>query len=298
MFNTEIYFSTFIYILIIILLIIIVSIKTISFWKRRDRSYHLKFLGLLCSALIYNIVEGLLPDKYFGINLISQNIFAWIIGLGVAYHYFIFTKIEYGIVLLKKISFSLIGMLALLSLIILFILPYTITGSLLISRFYFLSFFLILLLLAEIIVIDQQLKKLKSRESILFKIHDFNGIIAFSGLISLPITILIFGDNQFIEQTFFTMGFFIITIDYFLYELRKKEIKKNISFEQLTVREAEILNLLLENPDLKYAELSQILHISEKTLSTHLSNIYKKIGIKNKQELREISKSNKNILNA
>lgn len=295
MFNTEICFSTFIYILIFIVLIIIVSVKITLTWKKRDRNYHLKFLGLLCSGLIYNTVEGLLPDKNIDINFISQNIFAWIIGLGVAFHYFIFIKTEYDLIFIKQISFSTIGMFALVSLIILFILPYTITGSLIIPRFYFLSFFLILLLFAAIIVSDRQIKKIKKQKNILFKVHDFNGIFAFIGLISLPITILIFGDNQFIEQTFFSMGFFIIAFDYFLYELRKKEIKKNISFNNLTVREAEILNILLENPDLKYAELSQTLHISEKTLSAHLSSIYKKIGIKNKQEIREISRSYKSI---
>ena len=78
MFNTEICFSTFIYILVFVLLIIITSVQLISVWKRRDRDYYLRVTELLVSGLTYNCVEGLLPDKEIGINIISQNIFAWL----------------------------------------------------------------------------------------------------------------------------------------------------------------------------------------------------------------------------
>nr|WP_276590706.1 MULTISPECIES: helix-turn-helix transcriptional regulator [unclassified Chryseobacterium] len=67
-------------------------------------------------------------------------------------------------------------------------------------------------------------------------------------------------------------------------------MKKHIPFEKLSARETEILKLLLENPNLKYAEISGMLNISEKTLSTHLSNIYKKVEIKSKKEIKELSK--------
>ena len=101
----------------------------------------------------------------------------------------------------------------------------------------------------------------------------------------------IFGDNQVIEQSSFSFGFFILAIDFFLYDLRKKELKKNIPFADLSARENEILKILLDNPDLKYAQISEQLNISEKTLSAHLNKIYKKIGIKSKKEINELSKS-------
>ncbi|MET3536104.1 LuxR C-terminal-related transcriptional regulator [Chryseobacterium limigenitum] len=296
MFNTEMNFSTFLYILIFVLLIIVVSIQLILVWKRRDRRFYLKFLGLIYSGLLYNFVEGLLPDKNIGINIMSQNIFAWIVGVGVAFHYFTFIKKEYNLSFIKEFSFSTIAIFALLTLMILFILPYTITGSLSYSRIYFLTFILALLSLAIVLVAKQQIKKMKKHKNIIFKIHDIIGIFSFLGLTSLPLTILIFGDNQFIEQTFFSLGFFVLSLDYFLYPLRKKEIKKSISFEKLSVRETEILMMLLDNPNLKYSELSKILNISEKTLSTHLSNIYKKIEIKSKKEIQEMSKMYKDSL--
>ncbi|WP_426480677.1 hypothetical protein [Chryseobacterium sp. R2ACT005] len=54
MFNTEMNFSTFLYIIIFVLLIIIVSIQLTLVWRRRDRRFYLKFLGLICSGLIYS----------------------------------------------------------------------------------------------------------------------------------------------------------------------------------------------------------------------------------------------------
>lgn len=296
MFNTEMNFSTFLYILIFVLLIIIVAIQLTLYWKRRDRKFYLKFIGLIGSGLIYNSVEGLLPDKSLGINIMSQNIFAWIVGVGIAFHYFIFIKKEYNLKFIKEFSLSTIAIFTLLTLIILFILPYTVTGSLSYSRICFLTFILSLLSLALILVAKQQIKKMKKQKNIIFKIHDTIGLLSFLGLISLPLTILIFGDNQFIEQTFFSLGFFIVSLDYFLYPFRKKEIKKSIPFEKLSVRETEILMMLLDNPNLKYSELSKILNISEKTLSTHLSNIYKKIEIRNKKEIQEMSKMYKETL--
>ncbi len=290
MFNTELYLSTFISILIFIVLLIIVSVQLFFVWKRRDRNFYLKFLGLIISGIIYNVVEGLLPDERFNVNIISQNICAWIIGLAVALHYFIYIKNEYDLVFFKKFSISSIGMFACITLIMLFILPYTMTGSLETSRVFFLSFFLALFILAAIIVIKQQIAKFKNRKTKVFKTHDIIGILAFFGLISLPVTILVFGDNQLIEQTSFSIGFFVVSVDFFLYGFRKKEMKKHIPFEKLSARETEILKLLLENPNLKYAEISGMLNISEKTLSTHLSNIYKKVEIKSKKEIKELSK--------
>ncbi len=296
MFNTEILFSTAVYISLFLLLIMSVLVRLIVAWRKRDRNYHLKFLGLLLSGLVYNIIEGLLPDKKIAINIISQNIFAWIIGLSIAFHYFIFIKNEYHFTFIKKISSNQVALFILLTLILLFILPYTITDSLEDSRTCFLTLCLILLLFVITTVIYQQIRKIKMQKSFILKIHEFNGIFGLLGLISLPVTILLFGDNQFIEHTFFSIGFFALAIDYFLYGLRKKEMRKNISFDPLTIREKEILSMLLENPHLKYSEVSQKLNISEKTLSAHMSKIYKKTGIKGKKEIHKISETLKDLL--
>lgn len=291
MFNTQIELSTFIYILILVVLFIVVCLKLAIVWKKRDRNYYLNFCALIFSGIIYNLVEGLLPDPNFGIDILPQNIVAFTVGSGVAFHYLFYLKKIYSLKFFEKISFSSIGLSASIALIVLFILPYTVTKSLEISRVFFLGFFLIVLLLMIITVIKNQSLKIVEEKSKILKFHSLTGIFGFLALLSLPLNILIFGDNQVIEQSSFSFGFFILAIDFFLYDLRKIELKKNIPFAVLSVRENEILKILLDNPELKYAQISEQLNISEKTLSAHLNKIYKKIGIKSKKEINELSKS-------
>lgn len=291
MFNTQIEPCTFFYILILIGLFIVVSIQCILVWWKKDRNYYLNFCALLFSGIVYSVVEGLIPDPNFGFDILPQNIIAFTVGLIVAFHYLFYLKNEYSLKFYEKVSFSSIGMAACMALIVLFILPYTVTKSLEISRIFFLGFFLIVLSLMIFVVIKIQSTKIKGEKSVIQKIHNIIGILGFLSLLSLPFNILIFGDNQIIEQSAFSFGFFFLSIDFFLYGLRKKELKKNIPFTVLSARENEIFQLLLDNPELKYAQISDQLNISEKTLSAHLNKIYKKVGIKNKKEISEISKS-------
>ena len=63
-------------------------------------------------------------------------------------------------------------------------------------------------------------------------------------------------------------------------KISKNEFPENTLI--LTKREKEISKLLLENPDLSYSEIGEKLFISEKTVSKHLSNCFKKSKTKNK----------------
>lgn len=290
MFNTEIFPSTFIYIILFTVLLLVGVINLIQKWDKSDRNYYLKYTALWTSGLMYNLVEGLLPDKNFPLGILPQNIIAWTVGIVVAYHFLVFLKTEYHVEFLKKdIPMNTIGMVALLLFVLLFILPYTITKSIEQSRVFFVAFFLIVLFIANLFFVRQLYQRMKKEANIFLKIHSFNGILGFVGLFSLPFTILAFGDNQVIEQTAFSFGFFAVSFDYFFYHKRKEEFKKTISFENLTNRESEILKVMLENPELKYAQISDMLNISEKTLSTHLSNIYKKTDINSKKDIEELS---------
>jgi len=65
-----------------------------------------------------------------------------------------------------------------------------------------------------------------------------------------------------------------------------KEIpkKKNINLvNTLTKRELEIIKLVIESKSNK--EVSKVLFISENTVKSHLSKIYKKIGVNNRMQL-------------
>ena len=80
--------------------------------------------------------------------------------------------------------------------------------------------------------------------------------------------------------------FYIFYRFYFAAPVSKTEKSLNPEFVKnfsLTRREQEIILALLEGKSNK--ELAQALFVSEKTIETHLGNIYKKIGVKNRLEL-------------
>lgn len=76
---------------------------------------------------------------------------------------------------------------------------------------------------------------------------------------SLPIVMFILGDNQDVEQSLYTFGFLFLMISYYLYD---KDLSFNGKIQNLTPREKEILIIVVENPDIKYVDLSEQLHIS------------------------------------
>ena len=63
-------------------------------------------------------------------------------------------------------------------------------------------------------------------------------------------------------------------------EILKEEFIKDFG---ITKREQEIILALLHGKSNK--ELAESLFVSEKTIETHLANIYRKVGVKNRLEL-------------
>ena len=57
----------------------------------------------------------------------------------------------------------------------------------------------------------------------------------------------------------------------------------NCSKYAISVRETEVLRLILEG--LTYKEVGEKLFISEKTVDSHMQNIYAKVGVRNKLSL-------------
>lgn len=282
MFNTEIYFSTFIYILVLLILIIQVLFNTIT---RENISYKIRLLLLLLFGLIYNIIEGLLPDRHFPIDLLTQNIIAWSVGIIVAFYTFFYIKIEFNINIIRPLTITSLSYIISISFIFLFIVPYNYTKSLDTARKLFLEIPLLTLILSIFSTCYKQYKEFENYNNLYLKIHTACGIGGLLGVTSLPITILLFGDNQLIEQTFFSLGIFIMYIDYLFLNQRNKVYENKINLGNLTKREKDVLDLILNNPDKKHLELSKKIFISEKTFSSHMSNIYKKLDVKGKKEL-------------
>lgn len=281
MFGTEIHAITFFYICIFILMLFPVINNLI---KGNYKKYHKDFFLLLICILSNNLSSGIFPDKNIPFNILSQNIIAYFVGFITIIYYFVYLSKYYNINFRKYITVNQIFFILFVDLVLGFIVPYTITNDLATARKIFLIAPVILIALLILIIIKEKITNYFFHDNIVEKYHVFTGIMGILSIISNPIIIFTFGDAQDIEQTFFNLGFFFIAIEYFLYQknVQASMLQENFS---LTQRESEILSLLILDPNITYAQLGNNLNISEKTISAHMSRIYKKTGAKNKKDL-------------
>lgn len=279
MFGTEIQPITFVYIVILFLIISFICNNILN--KKNNINFHIKFLLLTCSVLLNNISSGLFPDPNLKINILSQNIIAYTIGLTTIGYYAYYLSRYYNLTFRDYFKFNYVIVFLSINLVIGFIIPYTITNDLAVSRKIFLILPVLLIFLLLYVIYKSKIKYYFGFKNKYEKFHSLAGLMGIFSVTSVPLTMLLLGDNQSIEQTLFTVGYFFICTEYFLY---KNTMHQVYSYD-LTDRESEILNLIINNKNIKYTQISEKLSISEKTVSTHLSNIYRKLNVKNKKEL-------------
>ncbi|MBK1897165.1 helix-turn-helix domain-containing protein [Chryseobacterium paridis] len=284
MFGTEIHFITFIFICLLSLILLFVSIS--MYGKKNVLTFDIHFLLLTFGVLSNNVSSGLLPDENLNINILSQNIIAYTIGFITIGYYVYYLTQYYKLTFRKYIHLNYVFIFLSVNLVVGFIIPYAITNDLEISRKVFL-----VLPISFIVLLIYRLCKTNGKDYLKAndkyeRFHIFAGFMGLFSVISVPFTMLFLGDNQSVEQTFFTVGYLGICIEYFFSKNNVQE-KKSIFSSALTEREKEIFNLITSDKSIKYNEISDKLNISEKTVSAHLSNIYKKVNVKSKKELVE-----------
>ena len=72
--------------------------------------------------------------------------------------------------------------------------------------------------------------------------------------------------------------------------IKERNLLVEISGEQLTAREIEVLKYLITENTV--SEIGQILHISKNTMKTHLRNIYRKLGVDGRGSAAKKAKEN------
>lgn len=72
----------------------------------------------------------------------------------------------------------------------------------------------------------------------------------------------------------------------FIRRLRKTKLDKQQKRESLTAQEQKIVTAILENKSNK--EIAAAMHVSLSTVKTHINNIYKKLGISSREELKSL----------
>ena len=295
MFGTSIHWTTFFYLLIDLLIVIFAVIQNPELKQLSLR----RFIILGCFFIAYNLTGGFLPERNFLEPLILQYIITYGVAISLCVYLIYYLYKDYDIVFIKQyFSIQNITITLGIGFIILFLLPYLITGSLDSARILFtlpvsiLGFIFLGLFYRRISAIKNPNSFLSKRKKL--------STISIGCIVLLPILTVI-GDYQYITFSVMNFGFYAITaleINRYLYLIKnqaklkkllsfnndpdEESVKTKIIFQNLTRREFEIALFILS--DTTYREIAKDLFIAENTVTKHASNIFKKTGVKNKKE--------------
>lgn len=102
-------------------------------------------------------------------------------------------------------------------------------------------------------------------------------------------------DDKSSARVYIVVLILILPIAFFTWFVirRKKGRKNSIHLNQLTKREKEILKLI--NKGYQNKEIASELHIEVSTIKTHISNIYKKLEVKNRSEITQLISTSTNL---
>ena len=304
MFGTSIHWTTFFYLLIDIVIVLF----TLYFSGKKTRSSFKRFLFLGLLFIAYNATGGFLPLDNFPGPFILQYIITYGVAIVLCVYIVYYLYKEYDIVVLKyNSSIRNLAIFTSVSYIILFLVPYFVTGSLDSARF----LFTVPISVAAIIFLFIFYKRISnpSNPNAFILRRNRLSIVSVGSIALLPICTVI-GDYQWITFTVMNLAFYAITtieVDRYLYfiennnrmyevfALKKKQkdevTESKIFYEDLTRREIEIALSILSN--LSYRNIAKDLFIAESTVSKHASNIFKKTGVKNRREfLQRFRKKN------
>nr|WP_294900363.1 helix-turn-helix transcriptional regulator [uncultured Pedobacter sp.] len=294
-FGTEMHIVTFNFVIIEIVMFLYQLQYYLYRPQDKQRSW---FLVLLLLLIFYNITGGLFPDPNIPIPIVLQNILAYAGGFAVASYvpYYFYKGFE-----LDDIRFhALYGvpLFLLTPFFVFFVVIYAIDKNLdrAIDYGVIIPFFYSFVLLAAIAkAIWKKYRKRTQQNNIVEIIALYAAILPW---VSMTI-IAYFHLSQLLEVTLTNGGFIFISILFFTRYISKARreyeqligvnnqslvcFQENCKVYQLTSREIEIVELIKAGH--KYKEIAEILFISERTVTTHVQNIYQKINVSSKVAL-------------
>lgn len=269
---------------IVISFIIIYQVLKIFLNKRKTNKTSYRYLYLAILFLLYNVLNGLLPNTTLPGPLFLQYIATYSISIFMCIYLVWYLYKEFNVITPNPF-FKIKNLSIILSLcfILLFIIPYYYTKSLHFSRSLFLIspiFLSITFLIYFFMTITKEVKRQRY-----FKIQTYLGLTSILSIILLPL-LTYFGDFQPITQPLVTMSFFLVTtmeINSYLYRLKNTYIlKRNIGKEyNFTNRENEIAIQIIKGDS--YKKISENMFISYGTVRKHASNIFIKSNVANKE---------------
>ena len=295
MFGTSIHWTTFFYLLIDTFIVLL----TLYFSRKKTRSSLRRFLYLGILFVAYNATGGFLPIDDFAGPFILQYIITYGVAIALCVYIVYYLYKEYDIVVLKfNSSIRNLAILASVSFVVLFLIPYFLTDSLNSARFLF-TIPISAVAFVFLFIFYRRISNPSNPNPFIVRRNKLS-MVSVASIALLPICTVI-GDYQWITFTVMNLAFFAITAieaDRYLYfiennnrmyevfALKKKQrdesVERKIIYEDLTRREIEVALSILSN--LSYRNIAKDLFIAESTVSKHASNIFKKTGVKNRRE--------------
>ena len=295
MFGTSIHWTTFFYLLIDTFILCVAFTQS---GKLKHKNLK-RFLILASLFVLYNLTGGFLPIKDFPGPFILQYIITYGVSLTMGIYLFYYIYQEYDIEFLNvHLTISNIAIYGTLCFFGLYLLPYYFTNSIDIARICF------AVPVSGICLYFLYSFRRKIYESVnpgtLAKRRNRLALIGVTCMCLLPILTVI-GDYQWLTFTIINMSFYAITLieieryHYFLEHKRqlkgvfehysrahKQTVDPKFIKKGLTRREIEMAMSILDNRT--YKDIGEDFFIAERTVSKHASNIFRKIGVKNKTE--------------
>jgi len=295
MFGTSIHWTTFFYLLIDTFIVLL----TLYFSRKKTRSSLRRFLYLGILFIAYNATGGFLPVENFPGPFILQYIITYGVAIALCVYIVYYLYKEYDIVVLKfNSSIRNLAILASVSFVVLFLIPYFLTESLKSARFLF-TIPISIIAFIFLFIFYRRIANPSNPNTFIVRRNKLS-MVSVASIALLPICTVI-GDYQWITFTVMNLAFFAITAieaDRYLYfiennnrmyevfALKKKQrdesVERKIIYEDLTRREIEVALSILSN--LSYKNIAKDLFIAESTVSKHASNIFKKTSVKNRRE--------------
>ncbi|MDJ0644495.1 MAG: helix-turn-helix transcriptional regulator [Flavobacteriaceae bacterium] len=295
MFGTSIHWTTFFYLLIDAIIVGFALTQWAKFKRASLNRYIL--LGIL--YVTYNATGGFLPTDHFPGPFILQYIITYGVAITTCIYLIFYLYKEFDIIILRVYwSIPNISILIGLVFICLFLVPYFITGSLDVARYYF-TIPVALIGFYFLGVFHERISHFQKSNRFILRRNRLS-VLSVSCVVLLPILTVI-GDYQWLTFTIMNLAFFAITaieIDRYLYFLENKnrlfeifsfyrENKTKLQdtkliYQSLTRREIEIAMSILSKQT--YKQIADDFFIAERTVSKHASNIFKKTGVKNRTE--------------
>lgn len=305
-FGTEMHLVTLIF---IILEVIMFFYQLVYYLYRPEDKNRFWYLILLFLLITYNITGGLFPDPKINLPIVTQNILAYGSGfLMASYFPFYFYK-GFELKTLRFHAIYGVPLFLLVPFIVFFVIAYSINRNLDIAIKYgvIIPFFYSLVLLWAITkAVIIKYRDRTNRKDLIEVIAVYCAVIPWASMTVLSY----FHVSQFVEVMVTNGGFIVISILFIsrsitnarleyqrLLELDSNgngisSFEENCKFYQLTCREMEIVRLVKEGHT--YKTIGEALFISERTVRTHVQNIFIKVEAKNKVDLLNKLGENRN----